>query len=76
VGITGNYEGLPGVDLSLHIQWIDKCQDFVSLWKSECQIPKESISEIIYILLGTYKIFWFVLNLVPYVVLVILAKNE
>ena len=40
------------------------------------QIPKESVSEIIYILLGTYKIFWLVLNLVPYVVLVILANNE
>ena len=40
------------------------------------QIPKESVSEIIYILLGTYKIFWLVLNLVPYVALMIIAKDK
>jgi hypothetical protein len=40
------------------------------------QIPKESVSEIIYILLGVYKIFWLVLNLVPYIALTIIAKDE
>ena len=40
------------------------------------QIPKESVSEIIYVLLGVYKIFWIVLNLVPYIALTIIAKAD
>lgn len=40
------------------------------------QIPREAVSEIIYTLLGMYKIFWLVLNLVPYIALIIIAKGE
>ena len=40
------------------------------------QIPRESVSGSIYLLLGTYKMLWLVFNLVPYLALTIVAKNR
>lgn len=40
------------------------------------QIPAESVSQIMYALLGVYKIFWLALNLVPYIALTIVSAGR
>jgi len=40
------------------------------------QIPTESVSQIMYALLGVYKIFWLALNLVPYIALRIVSAKS
>ena len=39
------------------------------------QIPTESVSQIMYALLGIYKILWLALNLVPYIALSIVSAK-
>ena len=39
------------------------------------QIPTESVSQIMYALLGIYKILWLALNLVPYIALGIVSAK-
>ena len=39
------------------------------------QIPSESVAQILYALLGAYKIFWLALNLVPYIALTIVCAK-
>ena len=39
-------------------------------------ISPQSVSESIYLLLGLYKILWFGFNVVPYVALVIILKDQ
>lgn len=38
------------------------------------QIPRETVNVVIYMLLGVFKIFWLVFNLVPYVALRVIGK--
>ena len=40
------------------------------------QIPTESVSQIMYALLGVYKIFWLALNFVPYIALSIVSARR
>ena len=40
------------------------------------QLTPESLSAIIYALLGMYKIFWLVFNLVPYAALSFVSKKQ
>jgi len=39
------------------------------------QIPRESLNETYYLLLGFYKSVWFLFNVVPYVALMIIEKQ-
>ena len=48
----------------------------VDLHSAIFQIPSESVSQIIYALLGAYKIFWLALNLVPTIALTIVSAKS
>jgi len=47
----------------------------VDLHSAIFQIPSKSVSQILYALLGAYKIFWLALNLVPYIALTIVSAK-